>query len=95
METSPSSASQREGAGRQSYWTPEGGGKGARPASAGAKPAAAPTQFKRRDSVQHAKFGVGTVIESTIVGGDEEVTVAFPGIGIKRLSVAIAGLKKL
>ena len=95
VATSPSSASQREGAGRQSYWTPEGGGKGARPASAGAKPAAAPTQFKRRDSVQHAKFGVGTVIESTIVGGDEEVTVAFPGIGIKRLSVAIAGLKKL
>ena len=40
--------------------------------------------FKRRDSVQHAKFGVGTVIESNLVDGEEEVTVAFPGIGIKR-----------
>jgi DNA helicase-2/ATP-dependent DNA helicase PcrA len=53
------------------------------------------TQFKARDSVQHAKFGVGTVIESNIVGGEEEVAVAFPGIGIKRLLVSMAGLKKL
>ena len=51
--------------------------------------------FKRRDSVQHAKFGVGTVIESNLVGGDEEVTVAFPGIGIKRLLASMADLKKL
>jgi DNA helicase-2/ATP-dependent DNA helicase PcrA len=53
------------------------------------------TTFKARDSVQHAKFGVGTVIESNMVGGEEEVAVAFPGIGIKRLLVAMAGLKKL
>ena len=52
-------------------------------------------QFKRRDAVQHATFGVGTVIESNLAGGEEEVTVAFPGIGIKRLLVSIAGLKKL
>lgn len=54
-----------------------------------------PTLFKSRDSVQHAKFGVGTVIESNMVGGEEEVAVAFPGIGIKRLLVSMAGLKKL
>ena len=54
-----------------------------------------PTQFKGRDSVQHPTFGVGTVIESNIVGGEEEVAVAFPGIGIKRLLVSMAGLKKL
>ena len=53
------------------------------------------TQFKRRDSVQHAKFGVGTVIESQLTRDDEEVTVAFPGVGIKKLSVSMAGLKKL
>jgi DNA helicase-2/ATP-dependent DNA helicase PcrA len=89
-------ASRRADAGRQVSWEPEDNGGRARPTPARAKPAAAaPTQFKRRDSVQHAKFGVGTVIESTIVAGDEEVTVAFPGIGIKRLSVAMAGLKKL
>ena len=36
-----------------------------------------------------------TVIESNMVGGEEEVAVAFPGIGIKRLLVSMAGLKKL
>ncbi|MEI2652468.1 MAG: hypothetical protein V9G12_09985 [Microthrixaceae bacterium] len=48
------------------------------------EPAAKP-KFERRDSVQHASFGVGTVIESTITRDGEEVTVAFPGVGIKKL----------
>ncbi len=52
-------------------------------------------QFKRMDSVEHAKFGVGTIIESTVTRDDEEVTVAFPGVGIKKLLVSMAGLKKL
>ncbi len=51
--------------------------------------------FKSRDSVQHAKFGVGTVIESKVTRSDEEVTVAFPGVGIKKLSASMANLKKL
>ena len=54
-----------------------------------------PTQFQRRDSVEHATFGVGMVIESNIIAGSEEVTVAFPGIGIKKLDAEFAGLKKL
>ncbi len=52
-------------------------------------------QYKVRDSVQHAKFGVGTVIESKVANGEEEVTVAFPGIGVKRLLASFSGLKKL
>ncbi len=52
-------------------------------------------QFKRRDSVEHAKFGVGTVIDSVVMGGDEEVTVAFPGVGIKKFLASLANLKKL
>ncbi len=87
---------------RQSYWSPEdNSGQPARSAdraksSTGSSAASsAPLQFKRRDSVQHAKFGVGTVIESVIAGGEEEVTVAFPGVGIKRLVASMAGLKKL
>ena len=52
-------------------------------------------QFKRMDSVQHAKFGTGTVVESKTTRDDEEVTVAFPGVGIKKLLVSMAGLKKL
>ena len=43
------------------------------------------TTFKARDSVEHGKFGVGMVIESKAATVGEEVTVAFPGIGIKRL----------
>ena len=52
-----------------------------------------PTQFKTGQRVRHSKFGEGTVIESRITGGDEEVTVAFPGTGIKRLAVSLAGLE--
>jgi DNA helicase-2/ATP-dependent DNA helicase PcrA len=83
---------------RSTYWSPGGeaksGPKKAATRASKAKPAGN-LQFNRRDSVQHAKFGVGTVIESNLVGGEEEVTVAFPGVGIKRLVAALAGLKKL
>jgi DNA helicase-2/ATP-dependent DNA helicase PcrA len=54
-----------------------------------------PAQFKTGQKVRHGKFGEGTVIESKVTGGDEEVTVAFPGIGIKRLAVSIAGLEPI
>ena len=88
----------------QTYWAP--GAKGAsegRSGSAGkiTRPSTKqeaidrPSTYKRRDSVQHNTFGVGTVIESTVTRDDEEVTVAFPGVGIKKLMVSLAGLKKL
>ena len=57
---------------------------------AGGKP-----QFKTGEKVSHAKFGEGTVIESKWVGNDEEVTVAFPGTGIKRLVATFAKLEKV
>jgi len=91
--------------GKQSYWSPGGGsgssaprssaGSSMRPSARPAKLPAAALQFRSRDKVQHAKFGEGTVIESKVVGGEEEVTVAFPGVGIKRLMASMAGLKKL
>lgn len=52
-------------------------------------------QFKTGQKVRHSKFGEGTVIESKVTGGDEEVTVAFPGTGIKRLAASIAGLERI
>jgi DNA helicase-2/ATP-dependent DNA helicase PcrA len=52
-------------------------------------------QFKTGERVSHAKFGKGTVIESRWVGNDEEVTVAFPGEGIKRLVASFARLEKV
>jgi DNA helicase-2/ATP-dependent DNA helicase PcrA len=81
----------KAGQGKANYWSP-GGASSGKPAKPGAD---RPTQFKRRDSVQHPTFGVGTVIESVASGGDEEVTVAFPGVGIKKLLASVAGLKKL
>jgi len=54
---------------------------------------AAVARYKTGQKVRHAKFGAGTVIESKVTGADEEVTVAFPGIGIKRLMAALANLE--
>lgn len=79
------------GTGRAVYGAPSGSGGGQggsqlKPRSRGT--AQQPTQsarFNRRDSVQHATYGVGTVIESAVTRDGEEVTVAFPGVGIKKL----------
>jgi len=50
-------------------------------------------QFSVGDRVCHATFGSGIVIESRISGGNEEVTVGFDGVGIKRLLVSFANLE--
>ena len=47
------------------------------------------------DRVRHSVFGKGTVVSSKITDTDEEVTVAFPDIGVKRLSASFAPLEKL
>jgi DNA helicase-2/ATP-dependent DNA helicase PcrA len=52
-------------------------------------------QFKTGDRVHHPKFGQGMVIESVVVGDDEEVTVAFERQGLKRLLVSFARLEKM
>jgi DNA helicase-2/ATP-dependent DNA helicase PcrA len=49
------------------------------------KPKPSVARFQTGDKVAHATFGEGTVIESKLAGGDEEVSVAFKGRGIKRL----------
>ncbi len=46
------------------------------------------------DRVKHRRFGDGIVVSSRIVKGDEEVTVAFVGEGVKRLVAAYAGLER-
>jgi len=54
----------------------------------------ATSQFAVGDQVQHHVFGCGTVIESELVRGDEEVVIAFEKGGIKRLMVSFARLTK-
>jgi len=52
-------------------------------------------RFETGDRVRHPIFGEGIVIESKVMGDDEEVTVAFEGRGIKRLLASFAKLEKL
>ncbi len=52
-------------------------------------------EFKTGDEVSHTKFGQGVVIESKLTGNDEEVVVAFTGVGIKKLVASLARLEKV
>ena len=72
-----------------------------RPGTTGATPRSSTTpptgglQFKAGDRVMHTKFGKGMVVSTKPSGGDEEVTVAFDGQGIKKLMASFANLQKL
>jgi DNA helicase-2/ATP-dependent DNA helicase PcrA len=74
---------------------------GASPAPAGTTAGGAPTAgataehgWHAGDRVRHRRFGEGIVVSSQVVKGDEEVTVAFVGQGVKRLIAAYAGLER-
>jgi len=43
--------------------------------------------------VRHRAFGDGTVVTSKLTRDDEEVTVAFPDRGIKKLLASLANLE--
>ncbi len=51
-------------------------------------------QYQPGDRVHHPTFGPGIVVTSVLARGDEEVTVAFEGKGVKKLSVAYAPLQR-
>ncbi len=50
--------------------------------------------FETGDEVLHKVFGPGIVIESKPAGNDEQVTVAFAGVGLKRLMAGLAPMEK-
>ncbi|MBL8044970.1 MAG: UvrD-helicase domain-containing protein [Anaerolineales bacterium] len=52
-------------------------------------------RYRTGQRVKHASFGEGIVIESRGSGENEEVTVAFEGMGIKRLVASMANLQLL
>jgi len=54
----------------------------------------APNQWSPGDRVLHHRFGEGIVVSSRMVGGDEEVTVAFVAQGVKRLIAQFANLTR-
>lgn len=56
------------------------------------KPAEPATRYRRGMRVYHKVFGEGTVIDSRLSAGDEEVSVKFERVGTKLLSAAFANL---
>jgi DNA helicase-2/ATP-dependent DNA helicase PcrA len=62
---------------------------------AGKQPQPASPSFQTGDEVLHEVFGKGVVIECKPVGGDEQVTVAFAGVGLKRLVASLAPMEKI
>jgi DNA helicase-2/ATP-dependent DNA helicase PcrA len=52
-------------------------------------------QFRTGQRVSHARFGEGTVLETRMAGDDEEVTVIFENLGVKRLAASMANLQAL
>ena len=52
------------------------------------------TQYRAGDKVRHEQFGDGVVVSSLVRNDDEEVTVAFPDQGVKRLMASFARLQK-
>ncbi len=51
--------------------------------------------LKKGDWVYHKMFGEGEVIDSSRLGDDQVVTVAFPEKGIKKLLLSLAPLEKI
>ena len=52
-------------------------------------------RYRDGDRVRHAAFGEGTVVTSKLTRDDEEVTVAFPERGVKKLLASLANLEVL
>jgi DNA helicase-2/ATP-dependent DNA helicase PcrA len=87
-----SSSSQRRPQASAAMW-----GSAAKSGGSKARPPREPSeaQFSAGQKVRHAMFGDGVVVSSKIAGDDEEVTVAFPGKGVKKLLAAFAKLERL
>jgi DNA helicase-2/ATP-dependent DNA helicase PcrA len=63
-------------------------------AAGGASATGGELAWRAGDRVVHRRFGEGIVVSSQWIKGDEEVTVAFVGQGVKRLIAAYAGLER-
>jgi DNA helicase-2/ATP-dependent DNA helicase PcrA len=50
-------------------------------------------RYQDGQRVRHRTFGEGLVVSSRLTRDDEEVTVAFPDQGVKKLMASLAGLE--
>jgi DNA helicase-2/ATP-dependent DNA helicase PcrA len=62
------------------------------PGNGGQRPAVT-TKFRAGDRVRHPTFGEGMVVSSVARADDEEVTIAFPNKGVKKLMASFADLR--
>ncbi len=65
----------------------------AAPKPAVPKPPAAKKKVGPGSTIEHAKYGRGTVLRLEGSGDDAKVTVSFPGYGLKKLVAKYAGIK--
>ena len=70
-----------------------GGLRAAAAAAATDQPEATSPSFAPGDRVHHANFGNGVVVACVLVPGDQQVTVAFEGKGVKTLMLSFAPLR--
>ena len=50
-------------------------------------------RYQDGQRVRHRTFGEGVVVSSKLTRDDEEVTVAFPDRGVRKLMASLAGLE--
>ena len=70
--------------------SPTGAGPVKSPVPSGIKKA---RKFGPGSTVEHAKYGRGTVLRLEGTGEDTKITVSFPGYGLKKLIAKYAGIK--
>jgi len=56
-------------------------------------PSRTPKKVRPGSTIEHAKYGRGTVLRLEGSGGDAKVTVSFPGYGLKKLVAKYAGIE--
>jgi DNA helicase-2/ATP-dependent DNA helicase PcrA len=81
------------------HWPDSSGGRQSARQAQPARPLASPSRrepsFQKGDSVSHPVFGNGVVLDSRIVGDDEQVSVLFKGNPTpKKLSLSFAPLQR-
>ncbi|MDA8233452.1 MAG: DNA helicase PcrA [Clostridia bacterium] len=69
-------------------------GGSVQPKAAGVKEPAATGQYALGDKVEHAKFGQGVIVSVKGSGDDAELSIAFPGAGVKMFIAKYAPLRK-
>ena len=72
---------------------PEGRGLRAAAAARREEDQSGEPAFRPGERVRHNSFGEGVVVSCEVVPGDQQVTVAFPGQGVKRLLQSFARLE--